>query len=326
MHKDPIHRKFHQDELTFSLIYAFTETSACRCRTTKSFTAKARSWTRCRATCGKSSPTCGCCTATCGPIPARSCCSWGRIRPMARMEPRRVAAVAPAAMAVAPRSAGGTWPTSTRCTSASRRLHEVDFEHTGFEWIDCHNWQDSVLVFVRKAKDPKDYLIVCCNFTPVPRPAYKIGVPEACWYEEVSNSDSTFYGGSDLATRAAFKRCRWKATGGRRRWNRVAATGGGDFQAAAVGGAGILELWRYTLVPKVSGARGFWGFGNRRFAATGVKHCWLAVCIPALSRDTRFLFQNSNIRPQGAGAICGQSPNSTPRARSNLGAAAPKYC
>ena len=41
-------------------------------------------------------------------------------------------------------------------------------------------------------------MIACCNFTPVPRPAYKIGVPEACWYEEISNSDSTFYGGSDL--------------------------------------------------------------------------------------------------------------------------------
>ena len=56
------------------------------------------------------------------------------------------------------------------------------------EWIDCHNWQDSVLVFIRKAKDPRDYVIVCCNFTPVPRPAYKIGVPEACFFEEISNN------------------------------------------------------------------------------------------------------------------------------------------
>ena len=46
--------------------------------------------------------------------------------------------------------------------------------------------------------DPNDYVICCCNFTPVPRVAYKIGAPEACWYEEISNSDSTFYGGSDV--------------------------------------------------------------------------------------------------------------------------------
>ena len=41
-------------------------------------------------------------------------------------------------------------------------------------------------------------MICCCNFTPVPRVAYNIGVQEACWFEEISNSDSTFYGGSDM--------------------------------------------------------------------------------------------------------------------------------
>jgi 1,4-alpha-glucan branching enzyme len=77
-------------------------------------------------------------------------------------------------------------------------LYEVDFDHGGFEWIDCHAWEDSTLSYIRRGKDPNDYLIVLCNFTPVPRENYKIGVPEAIWYDEVSNSDSTFYGGSDL--------------------------------------------------------------------------------------------------------------------------------
>src|SRR4051812_32881097 len=110
----------------------------------------------------------------------------------------------------------------------------------------------------------------------------------------------------DVLRRQRSGQCRWHSSAaGGEPWaagvdgNRVATTGGGDFQTAAVGGAGILELWRYTLVPKVSGARGFRGFGKRCFAATGVKHCWASVCILALSRDTRFLFQNSNIR-QGA--------------------------
>jgi 1,4-alpha-glucan branching enzyme len=77
-------------------------------------------------------------------------------------------------------------------------LHEVDFDYTGFEWVDCHNWQSSVLVYLRKAKDPADFLIVACNFTPVPRGGYLLGVPERCWYEEVYNSDSKFYGGSNM--------------------------------------------------------------------------------------------------------------------------------
>ncbi len=77
-------------------------------------------------------------------------------------------------------------------------LHEVDFDWFGFDWIDCHNWEDSILAYVRKAKDPNDFVLVCCNFTPVPRERYRIGVPEACWYDEIFNSDSTYYGGSDM--------------------------------------------------------------------------------------------------------------------------------
>jgi 1,4-alpha-glucan branching enzyme len=77
-------------------------------------------------------------------------------------------------------------------------LHQMDFDWHGFEWIDCHNYQDSILAYIRKAKDPNDYVIVCHNFTPVPRHSYRIGVPEACWYQEIANSDSTYYAGSDV--------------------------------------------------------------------------------------------------------------------------------
>ena len=52
--------------------------------------------------------------------------------------------------------------------------------------------------YVRRAKDPSDYLVIACNFTPVPRVGYRLGVPEQCWYEEVFNSDSSFYAGSNL--------------------------------------------------------------------------------------------------------------------------------
>jgi 1,4-alpha-glucan branching enzyme len=79
-----------------------------------------------------------------------------------------------------------------------KALHELDFDYHGFEWIDCHNHDDSTLCYVRRAKDPKDFVIVICNFTPVPRVGYRLGVPECCWYEEIFNSDSSYYAGSNM--------------------------------------------------------------------------------------------------------------------------------
>ena len=83
---------------------------------------------------------------------------------------------------------------------ANPALYEVDFEYTGFEWIDCHRADDSTITFLRKAKKKDDYLLVHCNFTPVVREDYWIGVPELCFYEEVFNSDSEYYGGTNVGT------------------------------------------------------------------------------------------------------------------------------
>jgi 1,4-alpha-glucan branching enzyme len=77
-------------------------------------------------------------------------------------------------------------------------LHQVDFESTGFEWIECNARDDSMLAYIRRAKDPADFVVVACNFTPVPRQNYPIGVPQLGWYKEIFNSDSQFYGGSNL--------------------------------------------------------------------------------------------------------------------------------
>jgi 1,4-alpha-glucan branching enzyme len=77
-------------------------------------------------------------------------------------------------------------------------LHEVDFDAAGFEWIDCHTYQASTLSFVRRAKNPADFVEVSCNFTPMVREGYRLGVPELCWYEEILNSDSEYYSGSNV--------------------------------------------------------------------------------------------------------------------------------
>lgn len=75
-------------------------------------------------------------------------------------------------------------------------LHTVDFSPDGFEWIDCNDWENSAITFLRKGKSPDELVIVACNFTPVPRHNYRIGVPRAGMWKEILNSDATLYGGS----------------------------------------------------------------------------------------------------------------------------------
>jgi 1,4-alpha-glucan branching enzyme len=77
-------------------------------------------------------------------------------------------------------------------------LHEVDFNPDGFRWIDCHDNEHSVVSIVRYARDPREFVVVLFNFTPVPRSSYRIGVPDAGWYMELLNSDADVYGGGNI--------------------------------------------------------------------------------------------------------------------------------
>jgi 1,4-alpha-glucan branching enzyme len=84
-----------------------------------------------------------------------------------------------------------------RLCKESPALHEVDFRPEGFEWIDFHDVDHSIVSFLRRAKDPEDFLVCVFNFTPVLRKDYRVGVPAPGLYREVLNSDSEFYGGSN---------------------------------------------------------------------------------------------------------------------------------
>ena len=76
-------------------------------------------------------------------------------------------------------------------------LYQIDFEHRGFEWIDFLDSDNSIISFIRRGSDPKDYLVFVCNFTPVYRENYRIGVPDHTFYKEIMNSDSEVYWGSN---------------------------------------------------------------------------------------------------------------------------------
>jgi 1,4-alpha-glucan branching enzyme len=77
-------------------------------------------------------------------------------------------------------------------------LYEVDFHYSGFEWIDFQDAASSIISFERRAKDAGDSVIVVCNFTPVPRSGYRVGVSVSGTYRELLNSDSSYYGGSNM--------------------------------------------------------------------------------------------------------------------------------
>jgi 1,4-alpha-glucan branching enzyme len=78
-----------------------------------------------------------------------------------------------------------------------RSLHEVDFEASGFEWIDCNDHESSVISLIRRAKDAGDWTVFVVNWTPLVRHNYRVGVPEAGFYKELLNSDASLYGGSN---------------------------------------------------------------------------------------------------------------------------------
>src|SRR5438067_3544509 len=100
-------------------------------------------------------------------------------------------------------------------------LWECDFEHTGFEWIDSHDAENSTISFVRKGNRTNKIVLVVCNFTPVPRLRHRIGVPRGGFWREVLNSDASSYGGSGVGNLGGVHA---DQTHAQSRWNSIVVT------------------------------------------------------------------------------------------------------
>lgn len=85
-----------------------------------------------------------------------------------------------------------------RAYAREAAFHQVDFSPAGFEWVDCDDTLASVFSFLRFAANPDDALLFVCNFTPVVRHNYRVGIPWGGWWEEILNSDASEYGGSGM--------------------------------------------------------------------------------------------------------------------------------
>jgi 1,4-alpha-glucan branching enzyme len=92
-------------------------------------------------------------------------------------------------------------------------LHELDCEPAGFEWIDCGDAESSVVSLIRKGKSTANFVLMVCNFTPVPRQEYRIGAPHGGFWREALNSDATEYGGSGMGNRGGVDADPWPQHG-----------------------------------------------------------------------------------------------------------------
>ncbi|HAH20900.1 MAG TPA: hypothetical protein DCL49_08370, partial [Candidatus Omnitrophica bacterium] len=77
-------------------------------------------------------------------------------------------------------------------------LHQLDFDPRGFHWIDCSDREKSIIIFIRRGRNPADDIVVIFNKTPEPRYNYRVGLPYAGYWQEIFNSDASCYGGSNV--------------------------------------------------------------------------------------------------------------------------------
>jgi 1,4-alpha-glucan branching enzyme len=92
-----------------------------------------------------------------------------------------------------------------RLHRAEPALHALDFDPQGFEWIDCRDAEQSVISFARRGHEEEQTLLVVCNFTPVPRHNYRVGLPAPGIWSEKLNGDAESYGGSGLGNPDALR-------------------------------------------------------------------------------------------------------------------------
>lgn len=103
-----------------------------------------------------------------------------------------------------------TWVKDLNHTySKEHALFELDKDGHGFEWIDCQDYEQSTLSYLRYSRTPGDLLLVVCNFTPVPRHNYIVGAPLGGYWKEILNSDATIYGGSGLGNYGGTEAMPW---------------------------------------------------------------------------------------------------------------------
>ncbi|MCU0690276.1 MAG: alpha amylase C-terminal domain-containing protein, partial [Polyangiaceae bacterium] len=196
--KDPVHRKYHANEFTFSMLYAYTENFVLALSHDEVVYGKGsllnkmpgdawQKFANCRTLLGYMFTHSGKKHVFMG----MEFGQWNEWDHNASLDWHLLHA--------APHAGLQRWVKDLhRVYRAEPSLYQRDYSPEGFRWIDCHDTDNSVYSFLRFALDMSDYLVVVCNFTPVPRQGYRIGVPRGGQYTELLNSDASIYGGSNM--------------------------------------------------------------------------------------------------------------------------------
>ena len=195
---NPVFRKYHHNLLTFSLMYAISENFVLPLSHDEVTQGKGsligkmagddewQQFANLRAAV----------RLHVGPPRQEAAVHGLRVRTETRVAARPESGMARVAVSAALRSAALGARSEPSSITPPRRSIERDFSYDGFEWIDCNDTESSVISFLRKGASSDEVVLVVCNFTPVPRDNYRLGVPRGGTWRECLNSDATLYGGS----------------------------------------------------------------------------------------------------------------------------------
>lgn len=198
LRNEPVHRQYHHDEITFSLIYAFTENFMLPLSHDEVVHGKKSLLSQMPGDTWQKFANLRLLYSYMWSHPGKKLLFMGS--ELGDWEEWNYNKELPWNLAEYPQHSGiqNLLGDLNKLYREERALHELDFDGAGFEWIDCLNRSESVLVYERRSLDQQERIIVCCNLTPVVRQNYKVGVSVGGYYQEIFNSDSHHYGGSNV--------------------------------------------------------------------------------------------------------------------------------
>lgn len=196
MRQDPIHRKYHHNQLTFRMLYAFTENFALPLSHDEVVHGKGSLLRRMPGDDWQKFANLRALFGYMFTQPAKKLLFMGgEIAQWDEWSHER--SVDWHLLEFVPHRGLQKWIEDlNRCYRSEPALHELDLDPAGFEWVDGSDGDNSVIVFLRRARSTSEVLLVACNFTPVPRERYRVGAPRGGTWREILNSDAEEYGGT----------------------------------------------------------------------------------------------------------------------------------
>jgi 1,4-alpha-glucan branching enzyme len=195
--KDPVHRRYHQQLLTFSLLYAFSENFILPFSHDEVVHMKGSMWAKAPGDDWQKAASLRTLYGYMYAHPGKKLmfmgCEFGQTREWSHdrsLDWHLLEQPLHAGLRAFVRDLN-------RIYAAEPALHQCDFESSGFQWLDCNDTDNSVVSLVRRGTNPDDFLVAVFNFTPVSRQGYTVGVPAAASYDELLNSDAATFGGSN---------------------------------------------------------------------------------------------------------------------------------